>query len=284
MDLTVSSGLIAALAVQLVVVVGLPILLLIFQYRRSKDVAAPAVVGMVVYMVFVQVLQQILHYAFLLSDNAISNTINGSPWIYAIYVGLSAGLFEETGRYMGYKYLLKKKTHRDIAISYGIGHGGYECIAIAGLSTLSYLVLAGVINSGMVPTILEMYSSNEAAMVETMLAQVAKISPFQCLWSTIERVIALAMQMGLSVLVFASVRHTETYGAQYFAAIVLHTLAGIPAGLYQMDVLSGNRGMAAAILLNLLVTLVTVGLARRIWRQLPQTAGESRPEEPKFRL
>ncbi len=283
MEQAVSGGLIAALALQLVVVVGLPVLLLIRWYRREHASMLPAVVGMVIYMVFVQALQQILHYAFLLNSNPIANAINGSPWLYALYVGLSAGLFEETGRYMGFKYLLKKHPHRDSAISYGLGHGGYECLAIAGLSTLSYLILAGFINSGAVASVLELYPSEQAAIIEEVLAQVAAMTPFDCVWSSIERITALTMQISLSVLVFASVRQAESYGGYYLVAIVLHSLTGIPAGLYQTGVLSGDRGMVAAILLNLLVTLVAVFLARRTWRQLPETTPPvESSNKPKF--
>lgn len=283
MELTISSNLTAALALQLVVVVGAPIFLLIRWYKRSRGTMLPAVVGMVVYMVFGQALTQILHYAFLMSSNPIAETISGNPWIYAIYLGLVAGLCEETGRYMGFKYLLKRYPQRDTAICCGIGHGGYECVAVAGLSTLSYLVLAAFINSGAIPEILAMYSPAQASLIEEVLAQVAAITPFQCLWSSIERVIALAMHLSMSVLVFAAVRQAETHAHWYLVAMALHALTVIPAGLYQSGVLSGNRGMVAAILLNLLVTLVAAFLARRLWRQLPEAVVEAEPpEEPKF--
>ena len=282
MEMTVSDGLMAALVVQLVIVIGLPILLLVRWYKHTHAPMLPAVVGMVIYMIFVQALQQILHGAFLLSSNPISKAINGSPWLYALYVGLAAGLFEETGRFMGFKYLLRRYPQRETAISYGIGHGGYECLAIAGLTTLSYLILAAFINSGTVPTILEMYPAQQADLIEEILAQVAQITTFECIWSSIERVVALVMQISLSVLVFVSVQQAETRGSYYLIAIVLHMLTGISAGLYQAGILSGNRGMVAAILLNLLVTLVAVFLARRSWRQLPEPTAPDTSEKPNF--
>lgn len=283
MDLTISPNLTAALALQLVVVIGAPIFLLIRWYKRTHGSMLPAVVGMVVYMIFGQAMLQILHYAFLMGNNPIAGTINGNPWIYALYLGLAAGLCEETGRYMGFKYLQKRYPQRDTAISCGIGHGGYECIAMAGLSTLSYLILAAFIKSGMIPEILAMYPAAQAALIEEVLAQVAAITPFQCLWSSIERVVALAMHLSMSVLVFSSVRQAETHGRWYLIAMGLHALTVIPAGLYQGGVLSGNRGMVTAILINLLVTLVAAFLARRIWKQIPEPVVEAEPpEDPKF--
>lgn len=273
----------AALAVQLVVVAGLPILLLVRWYQRKHASMLPAVVGMVVYMVFVQALQQILHYAFLLSDNPIADVLNGNPWLYALYIGLAAGLFEETGRYVGFKYLLRKYPQRDSAISYGLGYGGYECVAVAGLSTLSYLLLAGFLHSDTVAAVLEMYPEEQGKLIEEILTQVASLTPFDCVWSSIERVTTLALQISLSVLVFASVRQAESYNGYYLIAMLLHTLTGIPAGLYQMDVLTGDRGMVAAILMNLLITLIAVFLARRIWIQLPeQSSASENSNHPKF--
>jgi uncharacterized membrane protein YhfC len=49
-------------------------------------------------------------------------------WLYAVLGALLAGLFEETGRFIAFKFLLKKRTDRKTAISYGIGHGGFEAI------------------------------------------------------------------------------------------------------------------------------------------------------------
>lgn len=282
MGLTVSSGLLAALALQLVVAIGAPVFLLVCWYKRSHGSMLPAVVGMVVYMIFAQALLQILHHAFLMSSNPIAGRINGSPWLYALYLGAAAGLCEETGRYLGFRYLMKRCPERDTAISYGIGHGGYECVAMAGLSTLSYLVLAGLLNAGVVTEeLLSAYSPVEVTMIEALLEQVAAITPFQCLWSSIERLVALAMHLSLSVLVFASLRLAESHGFYYLVAILLHALTVIPAGLYQSGVLSGDRGMVAAILLNLLVTLAAVVLARRVWRQLPES-GSTDSKNPKF--
>ncbi len=54
---------------------------------------------------------------------------------------LTAGLFEETGRWAGYRYLLKERSLR-IGVMFGLGHGALEAILLAGLP-LAGLLVAG---------------------------------------------------------------------------------------------------------------------------------------------
>ena len=75
----VPGSVIAALAGQLLFVTALPIVLLVWWRRRSRASLTPAVIGMVAFLVFAQLLEQVLHYAFLISDNAVSRAIAANP-------------------------------------------------------------------------------------------------------------------------------------------------------------------------------------------------------------
>lgn len=279
MDYTVSGSVIAALVGELLFVVVLPIALLIRWYKQHRLSLTAPLVGMVIFLVFAQMLEQILHYAFLVSDNAVSRVLWEQPWLYAIYGGLAAGLFEETGRYMGFKHLLKRHRNRQVAIGYGLGHGGYECLALVGTSVLSYLVLALFMNGDMLPIVLETLPEADVALVDEVFAQIAALTPSACLWAGIERVAAMILHVSLSVLVFASVHQPETRGQLYLVSIGLHALANVPAGLYQSGLLAGPRGMVAAELLILAVSLGVAWYARRIWRTLPEQMPTETPAE-----
>jgi uncharacterized membrane protein YhfC len=56
--------------------------------------------------------------------------------IVAILYGLSAGVFEETARYLVYRFWLKKDAERTwrSALIFGTGHGGIEAIILGVLS------------------------------------------------------------------------------------------------------------------------------------------------------
>lgn len=277
MEFTVSGSTLAALTAQLIFVTALPIGLLIWWQKRTHANIFPTVIGMLVFLVFVQILEQILHQAFLLSNNAIARSITANPWLYMLYGGLAAGLFEETGRFMAFQYVLRKHPQRETAISYGIGHGGYECLAVTGLTTLSYLILAMFLHTDMVPMMLEMFTAEEAALIEEVLAQVASFNPRDSLWALVERASAMLLHVSLSVLVFSAVHQPEC-GWRYLAAIVVHTIANLPAGAYQAGLLAGTGGLVAAELLVLAAALLAGWYARRIWRQLPVT--ENTPKFP----
>lgn len=276
----VSGSVIAALAGQLLFVTALPIVLLVWWRRRSHASLTPAVVGLATFLVFAQLLEQVLHYAFLVSDNAVSRAIAASPGLYVLYAGLAAGLFEETGRFVAFQYLLRRSNGRETAVTYGLGHGGYECLAVSGTAALSCLLLALLINSGLVPALLDMFSADEAALVTQALEQVASVTPAECLWGAVERASAMLLQLSLSVLVFASVRQPER-GWLYLAAICLHALADFPAAAYQAGLLTGPGGLAIAELASLAAAVLSAWQARRLWAQLPPAEQPSKnPELP----
>ena len=70
-------------------------------------------------------------------NNVLASQLNASaPFRFTWYaiLALTAGLFEEVGRYVGYRVLMRREEktwHK--AVMYGIGHGGIESIVIVGL-------------------------------------------------------------------------------------------------------------------------------------------------------
>ena len=69
-----------------------------------------------------------LHYLCILSDNAVSRAILSSPWLYMLYGALTAGIFEECGRFCMYKTVMRRYDGRAAAVTAGIGHGGIEAM------------------------------------------------------------------------------------------------------------------------------------------------------------
>ena len=66
-------------------------------------------------------------------------SISFAPYFNAIVLGLLAGIFEETARWIGYKILKKKADSFGAALTLGAGHGGIEAIII-GVSVLATLI------------------------------------------------------------------------------------------------------------------------------------------------
>ena len=62
------------------------------------------------------------------------------PILHAVFLGLSAALFEELGRYILMSLLMKKKRSFKNALFFGLGHGGVEAILMVGINTLLILI------------------------------------------------------------------------------------------------------------------------------------------------
>lgn len=59
-----------------------------------------------------------------------------------------AGIFEESARYIYFKWILNKENRLQDAFSYGGGHGGIEAMFIVGTTYLSNFVVQSLLITG----------------------------------------------------------------------------------------------------------------------------------------
>ena len=203
---------------------GFPIALMIYWKKRCNLTNFPFIMGSLCFLLFAMGLEQMLHAVVIGMENPISERINNTPWLYVLYGCLAAGIFEETGRYFGFSVLLRNYKEKEVSVAYGIGHGGIETIMTLGLTYgMLALVSLGVSLGDEQTSELLWKTINSAGAGEMCLAM-------------LERVSAMMLHIGLSVLVFAAVRRGKKL--LYPLAIVLHALSNISAGLYQVGILS----------------------------------------------
>ena len=154
---------------------------------------------------------------------------------------LTAGIFEETARYVGFRYLIKDDTYEK-GLMYGAGHGGIESILIVGVSVLS----VGVI----LFTSLEILPPGQ---LEAILATPAYL-PLVGLY---ERIMTMIIHIGLSIMVLESVRRKD---AKYLVAAI-----GIHALLNYMAVSVAKFGVVNS---ELLITGFAVGIGYWAYNRL----------------
>jgi len=133
-----------------------------------------------------------------------------------------AGLFEETGRFIAFKTVLRKKRDKDInALMYGAGHGGFEAAVLLGVSMISNVVLAIMINSGNISGITGSLSGDALTQLEVGLETLTTTPSYTFLIGIMERVFAVTLQIALSVIVwFAAKNKNRLY--LYPVAILIH--------------------------------------------------------------
>ena len=236
--------------------IAFPIGLMLYFRRRGGKWTA-FLTGTVTFILFALILESILHNLMFLTP--LWAVFQGNIWLYGLYGGLAAGVFEETGRLLAFKLFLKKEREPITALSYGIGHGGAEAILLVGLTMVNNLVLAAVVSTGIMtdPAILE------------LAAQMAATPAGMFLWAALERVSAIILHLSNSVLVFAAVREP---GEKWLvpAAILTHAVTNFIA------VVSNAYLPVAAVEIIVLAFAVVVALfARTVYRTLPDADREN---------
>jgi len=128
------------------------------------------------------------------------------------------------------------------AITYGIGHGGFEAMYLLTLGGIQSLAYASLIKSGQFENVLDLVSQTAPEQYEVLKAvpeQLAETSIGEVILSFIERISAILIHIACSILVFMAVKGS---GQKWLfpLAILLHASIDIPAGLYQRGIITNT--------------------------------------------
>ena len=228
-----SSTTIAALIIGTVLAFLIPIAAVIVFKLKNRDARLPsALVGAVTFLVFALILEQILHLIML-------PIVQGSTVLYIIYGALAAGIFEETGRLVAYKVVMKNNLTTKNAVMMGLGHGGFECMMLLGFSMISLVASAIMVNNDGLETTISTLSAGNAEAAATVRTQLEALVTYgfgNMALGIYERLLAMTFHVCMSVLVF----HAVTQPGQiklYVLAVILHALVDVPAAMYQVGIL-----------------------------------------------
>ena len=216
----VSAVAIAGVIFSAAVSIGLPVVLFVLVKKKLGAKMSALGIGMLTFVLSALILEQLLHSVML---NVFGDMLTGNIWFYALYGGLAAGLFEETGRCAAMKFWMKKTLSRENSIMYGVGHGGVEAVLIVGFTCISNLITMLMINSGQI--------ERSFSAIEDGAGKELAIQSISVLWTTpgyqfflagVERIAAIILHICLSYLVYRAVK----YGAKkyYFLALGIHFL------------------------------------------------------------
>lgn len=259
----VGSGSIICMAISTAVSFLLPVILAIVFYKKEKISFKAVGVGAAIFLIFALILEQILHFAVLKADKNVGSFIMHTPWLYGIYGGLAAGIFEETGRFVGYKYMLKGLRKWKDGIAYGIGHGGLESILIGGLAGINNLSYSFLINSGKFDSLIKAAPSSSFKALRAAKEGLISSSSSLYLITGYERFCAVLFQIGLSLLVLYAVKNRKSIFL--FLAIFLHAFVDFFAVLYQ----AGAMGLAFVEILTgiaAVISLIFIIKSRKIFK------------------
>lgn len=221
-DLHFTDEAIAGLFSQSALMIIIPVILLIVWKVKTHEKIFPVIVGAATWLLFAIILKLAPAYFLLQADNPAAKTISGNIWLTMLTAGILAGVFEETGRFIAFRTVLKKYKDRRTSLSYGIGHGGFESIYI-GMQMLMFPVIGIMVNSGMGD---QLTAGMDETAKAAMLAQTEPLSQSTfayCMLGVYERIPAIAFHISASVLVFAAAREKK-YAFLYPLMIFVHAV------------------------------------------------------------
>ena len=240
------------MAVDAVLGFAVPICLTVYLVRKHHAKISTILIGAGTFIFFALVLESIMHQLVLNGPNGAA--ILNNTLLYAIYGGLAAGVFEETGRFLSMKFLMKKEPSEPLpGVAYGIGHGGAEMLIIFGITMINNLVISALINSGQTDVLFAKVPEDAAAQLQTQLDQLQTIGAGSLLIGFWERISALVLHLGLSMLVWVAVRKGGRWLWLFPAAIVLHALVDAGAVMLQKS--------AGMVPLEFIVTAEAIAVA-----------------------
>lgn len=249
-----------------VLVIGL---MLFYKFRYRTKIST-FLIGAATFILFALVLEQIMHVIVL--KTPIGETIQNNVWLMALYGGLAAGIFEETGRLLAMKFLLKKdhdKPHT--ALMYGTGHGGIEAILLGALGMAGNLVYSFMINAGQEQMLLSQVPAEQQEALQTAFTQLKEFSPAMFAAAPVERLSAVTLHIALSVLVWTAV--VKKKPSLFFLAILLHTAVDALA-----VILKDRVSIPVLELIVMAFSVMTVFIAFAVWKRYLKSVQGDIPE------
>ena len=149
-------------------------------------------------------------------------------------------MFEETGRLVAFKTVLKNRKNRETGISHGIGHGGFEVMFVLGIAYIQYISYASMINAGTFGDMIAQVAAQapeQTAQGYAIAAQLAAFSAGDLAINVVERIFSVMFHTGASILVFYACRDKKKFWL-YPLAILLHTVMDSVAGLQMAGVIA----------------------------------------------
>lgn len=188
-----------------ILMIGLPIALGVFLARRFRLGWTLWAIGAATF-----ILSQVVHIPLNLGLTALyANQIlppppeSWRPFFNPIVLGFTAGLCEETARYLVYRFWIKDARTWRQAVMFGAGHGGIEAIIVGGLVALSFVNLVvlrmmDVSTLGLPP--------EQLTALQKQVADYWSAPWYATLLGAVERALTIPFHIAMAVMVLQAVK------------------------------------------------------------------------------
>jgi len=184
----------------------------------------------------------------------------------AVFLGLSAGIFEEVARYLGCRYWAKEARTWSQGLLYGAGHGGTEAILLGILTfytTLQFFALKGQDLSKIVPL-------DQLPLIQQQVTTFWSTPWYLTMLGAVERALTIPVQITFAIIVLQAFTRAKIYWL--FIAIFWHAL--LDASAYYVARVWNVYVAEIAILGFTVASIIILFL---LYRQTPHEIDQSQP-------
>ena len=208
-NIVIGKSAVPSLTITIILMIAIPVCFFICWRRKHREQTKISwlIAGAAGFVISARMLEVGVHYFCIVADNPVSRFINGNTAAFVIYGITMAGIFEECGRLIILKYILKKDRTRENAVIYGIGHGGIEILTVLLPAMILYLAIAVMFSQGDTEAALKTLNiTEETATAALPSVQAAAAFDYAMMaMNVMERLLAMLIHIGLTVIVYYSV-------------------------------------------------------------------------------
>jgi uncharacterized membrane protein YhfC len=257
----------ATIPAAVVLMIGLPLVLALAITRRLGTPVSLLVWGAGIFVLSQALRLPALQGLTALFDSGVLPAPDAASRI-AVNIALlsiSAGVFEESARYLAYRTVIPHARSWNAAVTFGAGHGGMESILIGGLMALEFATMLTVGTPGTAP--LPGQSPEEHARLADQIARYWATPWYVPLLGALERVFSICFHIAMAVVVLEAVRRRNL--TWLVGAIAAHAAANAAA-------------TAALVALGPVVAEIVVGLiaALALYAAVRLRRNHADPERP----
>ena len=174
-----------------------------------------------------------------------------SVLVQAMILGLLAGIFEETARYILFKFILRNSRTWKEGVLVGLGHGGTEALIFGILAAAGFFTMVAYrsIDLSTVPSI----PADQLELAKQQVAAYWSAPSYMAIIGFMERIFAVCLHVGLSVMVLYALANQKPIW--FWLALLWHAL--VDAVAVYIVVQSGILQVEASVAI---LTLITIGI------------------------
>ena len=169
---------------------------------------------------------------------------------------------------------MKKSLTKENSLMYGVGHGGIEAVMIVGMSYISNLMVALMINLKGLDSLLAGLDAATATATTEQLSALWTIPSYQFFFAGVERISAMMLQIALSYLVYRAVKEKQMkfYGIAVGVHFAVDAITVILSG-YLGSSFAGLLALEGVLLALVILICMKVSM---LYRAEPETVQADR--------